>query len=121
MKLYITKIFTFDAAHRLPDYVGACSNLHGHQWTLEVEVSGKANVKTGMVIDFSHLKKIVDHQIIGTLDHTYLNDEYPNPTAEKMVESFVAIIGNVFEYDQDVSLERIRLYETPTSFVEWRK
>ncbi|MBR6908475.1 6-carboxytetrahydropterin synthase, partial [bacterium] len=56
--LTVTKIFKFEAAHWLPFYDGACHNLHGHSYKLEVTVTGevKENVKNpqcGMIIDFS--------------------------------------------------------------------
>jgi 6-pyruvoyltetrahydropterin/6-carboxytetrahydropterin synthase len=120
MKLNVCKIVTFDSAHRLPNYNGPCANLHGHQWVLEVEVSGEADPETGMVIDFVVLKDLLKTKIVDKLDHSYINDSFTNPTAENMVQSFVALIELHFGWCA-ITLERIRLYETPTSFCEWRR
>ena len=68
----------FDSAHWLPDYDGACGNLHGHTWKVAVIIEGEPNDK-GMVVDFREVK-----QIINVLDHRCLNDIIPNPTAENI-------------------------------------
>lgn len=121
MKLSVCKEFVFDAAHRLPNYNGPCERLHGHQWKLEIEVSGEVSQDTGMVLDFVHLKKVVNMAIIDKLDHQYINDIYQNPTAENMVISFVEQMKELVGAGYGLTLERIRLYETPTSFAEWRR
>ena len=90
MKMSLTKTFTFAAAHKLPNYQGLCRNLHGHEWRLDITVEGEVNKQTGMVVDFVHFKGIVDHEIIHKLDHTYLNDLIPYPTAE-LILNWIAI------------------------------
>ena len=65
----ITKQFNFEAGHALYGYDGKCKNVHGHSYKLSVTVSGEpitdnTNVKFGMVIDFSDLKKIVKEEIV---------------------------------------------------------
>lgn len=115
----ITKRFSFDAAHHLPNYVGPCHNLHGHRWVLDVEVSGEISKQSGMIMDFSILKKIINDLIIDKLDHHCLNDEYPNPTAEMMVLCFSQELAPPLKA-QGVDLVRLRLYETPEAFCEWR-
>ena len=57
----------FDAAHRLDGYSGKCSNLHGHRWEVEVSIEGDIDEKTGMLMDFTQIKKIIDE-----LDHKAL-------------------------------------------------
>ncbi len=111
----ITKIFSFDAAHKLPDYDGKCANLHGHRWTVELEIEGSIDKKTGMVLDFVELKNSID-PIIKKLDHHYLNDIIPNPTAENIILWLKAEISCTSLYSD---LSRIRIYETPDSFAEW--
>jgi len=81
----IGKFFSFAGAHFLPDYDGICNHLHGHEWKLEVFVKKRVNYKTGMVLDFTILKKIVDNFIISKLDHCFLNDIISNPTAENIL------------------------------------
>ena len=115
MEMSVCKTFTFDAAHYLPGHPGKCSNMHGHTWTLEVEVTGEKNVGTGMVTDFAELKDLVDKTIIDRLDHTLLNVIIPNPTCEEIV---IWISNQLFINLQSVRLGRIRLYETPGSFAE---
>ena len=118
--MYLTRKFKFDAAHELPHYKGKCSNLHGHTWHLEIEVEGLPNVTTGMIMDFSTLKKIVDTLIIDQLDHYFINDIIKNPTAEMMVYWIVDQLNELAEFS-NTKLSRVRLYETEDSYAEWRK
>lgn len=89
-------------------------NLHGHRWILEVEVAGSVG-KDGMVHDFSELKRLVTEKVVSRLDHTLLNDLLEMPTAENIV---------VWVWKQleglPRGLVRLRLFETPDSFVELR-
>jgi 6-pyruvoyltetrahydropterin/6-carboxytetrahydropterin synthase len=119
----IGKIFTFDAAHYLPKYKGDCHNLHGHTYKLEVEVYGpivKNNKSTieGMVMDFKDLKEMVEEVVLSSLDHTYLNDKFDNPTAELIALKIFAQLDMYFEEEQDRGISKIRLWETSTSYVE---
>jgi 6-pyruvoyltetrahydropterin/6-carboxytetrahydropterin synthase len=70
----------FDAAHSLPGYQGKCANLHGHTYQVEVVVEGDVG-EDGFVMDFYQLKRIIA-VALQDLDHGYLNDILPNPTAE---------------------------------------
>lgn len=81
--IYITKIFTFAAAHFLTKYHGKCENLHGHNYKLEITVKGPV-FENGLLVDFSILKKIVKEKILNKLDHRNLNDFFPNPSAENI-------------------------------------
>jgi 6-pyruvoyltetrahydropterin/6-carboxytetrahydropterin synthase len=120
MNLSVCKSFTFDAAHRLPNYDGHCANLHGHQWTLEVEVWGPVQEDSGMVLDFMVLKKMVYALVIDALDHRYLNEIYSNPTAELMLVNIAEHLKNGLNGRYpEVILRRVRLYESPGSFAEW--
>ena len=51
----------FDAAHCLPEYPGKCSRLHGHNWKIEVLVTGSRLNKQGMLVDFRDLKEAVNY------------------------------------------------------------
>lgn len=77
----------FSAAHRLRDYHGACENLHGHNWRVEMAVYGERLDKLGLLMDFRDLKRILN-DAVGRLDHVYLNElpdfEKQNPTTENM-------------------------------------
>jgi 6-pyruvoyltetrahydropterin/6-carboxytetrahydropterin synthase len=109
----VTKIFTFDAAHFLPKYEGKCKNLHGHRWTLEVTIKGFVNRDTGMVMDFSQIKKNVE-PLINRLDHHLINDTLENPTAEELVKFFWRELRPAF----GTKLYRIKVWESPDSYAE---
>jgi len=116
----VCRSFHFDAAHFLPNYPGKCSNLHGHRWTLEVEVEGPVNPESGFVMDFLELKTLVQSRIIDYLDHSSLNILFPNPTAEIVIQWIWSQLEGVISR-LDLTLTRLRLYETPDSYVEMTK
>ena len=116
----VTKHFSFEACHHLPHYVGACHKLHGHSYKLSVTVTGEIEQegeKAGMIIDFKDLKKIVKKEVVDVLDHSYLNDIFPNPTAENMVYS----IGEALrlKFDKKYKLVSVKLWETADSYAEY--
>ena len=121
--LTITKIFYFEACHHLPHYVGACHNLHGHSYKLEVTVAGVQEEDMnkshcGMIMDFKELKKIIE-EVAGKYDHSDLNLYFRNPTAENMVEKIASdICGKLIPYD--AVLVSCRLWETADSYAEYR-
>ncbi len=122
---------TFDSAHFLSGYNGKCANIHGHTWTIEVEVRANslitAGEKRGMVIDFSDLKKSVkaladryDHTLIyeqGSLRESTLNalreegfslTELPvRPTAENFAKLFYEALS------KELPVCSVTVYETP--------
>lgn len=123
--VHITKEFTFEAAHHLVGYEGACANVHGHSYKLQVTVKGAISLDDDrtiasnyMVMDFKSLKKIVKDEIISTHDHADLNTIYSNPTAEIMA---IYMFGTISaKLPADVQLESVRLWETATSYAEYR-
>ena len=123
-KVFVTKEFEFEAAHHLLNYVGACANVHGHSYKLQVTVSGMIDLADSkyasdcMVLDFKNLKDIVNTAIISTHDHADLNNIYHNPTAEVMVILMFHTIQSWLP--KDVKLESVKLWETSTSFAEYR-
>ncbi len=84
-KLSVTD--TFSAAHRLCGYQGACSNLHGHNWTVRVSLEADTLDGIGMAMDFGVIKASLG-KILEELDHAYLNDlpacQKCNPTSEHL-------------------------------------
>ncbi len=112
MRTTVTRAFTFEAAHQLPWHTGACRNLHGHGYRLEVTVAGPIN-DDGIVIDFADLGAIVRRELIERYDHTYLNDLLDNPTAELIAQ-------DAFKRLEAAGLEvaRLRLWETDDCSVE---
>lgn len=129
-KVYITKSFTFDAAHKLSKYEGKCANLHGHTYKLDVTVSrgmgGFENPehesKYVMVMDFNELKDIVQENVLDLLDHAYLNDIFSHTTAETMAVSIFRIIQTALKKGgfSGVEVACVKLWETPTSYAEYR-
>lgn len=139
----ITKQFNFETGHALYGYDGKCKNVHGHSYKLSVTVIGKpitdaSNVKFGMVIDFSDLKKIVKEEIVDVFDHaTVFNQNTPHielakelkdrghhvilvnyqPTSENMVIDFSTKIKK--RLPENIELFSLKLQETDTSFAEW--
>ena len=120
--IVVTKLFEFEACHHLPHYDGACHNLHGHSYKLEVTVSGQVSKnendpKCGMIIDFKDLKAIVKSVAVDKYDHSNLNEFFPNPTAEIMVKQIAVDIMS--KLPQGVYLMSCKLWETSTSYAEW--
>jgi 6-pyruvoyltetrahydropterin/6-carboxytetrahydropterin synthase len=103
--------FYFDAAHYLPEYKGKCENLHGHTYKLEIVVDDAVQ-KDGMVIDFSKMKRIIEHEVLEQLDHSSLNDLLPNPTAEHIIEWIASRLKG------KLSLSSIKLWEGAGKWVE---
>lgn len=111
--MHTIKILTdFAAAHSLRDYPGDCANMHGHNWHLEISVSGGLN-ESGMVMDFRTLKENTK-TIIDRLDHKYINEVVPfdtlNPTAENIAKY-------IFE-ELDKKIQTIKTIPTKTTFVK---
>ncbi len=139
----LTKEFTFESAHALEGYDGACREIHGHSYRLFVTVVGEPiedaqSPKCGMVMDFGDLKRIVGEQIISRLDHSFVlrsserNDSiieglathFSNiitvdyqPTCENMLYDFAERISS--HMPAGVKLFSLRLHETATSYAEW--
>jgi len=142
-KIRITKQFSFETGHALYGYDGKCKNVHGHSYKLSVTVIGTPisdsnNVKFGMVIDFSDLKKIVREEIVDQFDHaTVFNKNTPHielatelknrehhvilvdyqPTSENMVIDFAKKISD--RLPNNIQLHSLKLQETESSFAEW--
>lgn len=112
MRTSVTRSFTFEAAHQLPWHPGKCKRLHGHSYRLEVTVEGPLNHQ-GIVVDFADIKAVVDREVIARFDHTYLNDLFDNPTAELIAHEIWKTLEAA-----DLRVARIRLWETPDSWVD---
>ncbi|HUP87039.1 MAG TPA: 6-carboxytetrahydropterin synthase QueD [Acidimicrobiales bacterium] len=112
MQTSVTRCFTFEAAHQLPWHAGKCRNLHGHSYRLEVTVAGPVGDQ-GIVVDFAEIKRVVERDVIDVYDHRYLNDLVDNPTAEVLAAEIWKTVEAA-----DLAVSRIRLWETPDSFVE---
>ena len=74
-EIRITKEFSFEAAHTLTGYDGACSEIHGHSYRFEVTVESDAvlheeGAKMGMAVDFGEIKSIVERTVVAQFDHS---------------------------------------------------
>jgi len=123
----------FNAAHRLYNETwddaknekifGKCAwpNYHGHNYEMEVRVTGEIDNESGYVIDLKLLSDLIDKEVLQRFDHKNLNldtKEFKklNPTAENIV----IVIYNLLRPHINSKLDlQLRLYETPRNFVEY--
>ena len=133
MKVAVIRKAHFNAAHRLrvnewseeknvAQFGKCCSpNYHGHNYDLEVKVTGEVDPVTGMVIDLKYLKDLIKDHIEERFDHKNLNldvDDFKDlqPSAENMA----IVIYNILKEKLDPKFDlHIRLYETVRNFVEY--
>jgi 6-pyruvoyltetrahydropterin/6-carboxytetrahydropterin synthase len=108
--ILLSRDFYFDAAHKIVDYQGKCENLHGHTYKLTVTITGTIK-ENGMLLDFALFKKTVDEYVISYLDHTYLNELFPNPTTENIAMWIFEKLSSVFLEQFGCTLFEITLYE----------
>lgn len=128
---YLTKVFHFNAAHQYGhsdwtdeknwEVFGPDSKIHGHNYTLEVMVTGDIVEDTGFLVDLGHLKKIVKKNVIDILDHSLFNVEVEwfkdrQPSSENLV---IFIWNQIQSELKGAKLHRIRLHETPTIFTDY--
>ena len=128
---FLTKIFYFNAAHQYGhkdwsseknwDVFGPDSKIHGHNYTLEVMVTGPINKETGFIVDLGDLKKIVKTHVIDILDHSQFDVEVSwfknrQPSSENLVKY---IWHQIEPRLKDAKLYRISLHETPTIFTDY--
>jgi 6-pyruvoyltetrahydropterin/6-carboxytetrahydropterin synthase len=130
----VTRQVHFNAAHRLHNPArsrawnerafGPCNNVdgHGHNYVLEVTVSGSPDPETGYVIDLGRLKGILERVIVRACDHRNLNSQVPFlkgiiPSTENLV---IAFWQQLEPRIRPGRLHAIRLYETPRNYAEYR-
>ena len=129
----VTRRLRFNAAHRVHNpalsdeenraIFGKCNNpnWHGHNYVLEVSVSGPIDPVTGYVLDLGRLKQVVNRDVIDQMDHRNLNVDVPFmqgiiPTAENIV---VACWRAITPLVAPATLVRLRLMETENNWVEY--
>ena len=132
--MFITRTAEFSASHvcRVPGLSdaenhrlfgeGANPNGHGHNFVVEVTVEGEPDAVTGMVLDLKVLKEILEEEVVGPMDHRFLNFEVPPfdhviPTAENVAnEIWRRLEGRLAS--RSSSLARVRLFETDDLYVD---
>ena len=111
----VARDFEFEAAHQLPDHPGKCRRLHGHGYRLRVVCEAPVDPVTGLSVDFHEIKRVVESRVLEALDHTYLNETIPVPSAENIsVWVWERLEGS------GLPVKELVLFETPTCFVVYR-
>ena len=126
----------FDAAHRLYGYPGNCSNVHGHTWSVDIEIESDRNLDSvGMLLDYriikQHIKDNYDHRIILNIDDplveifssqklamTVMNG---NPTAENLANRLLAEFILIADLDVTCSgsdFVTIKVHESSENYAE---
>jgi 6-pyruvoyltetrahydropterin/6-carboxytetrahydropterin synthase len=104
----------FAAAHNLLNYQGDCENLHGHNWKVEVTVGARQLDHSGLGIDFKILKRETK-EILGQLDHTYLNQlpdfQGVSPSSENIARYLFEKLTAVLN-DGNVRVEKVNVWES---------
>lgn len=128
---FITKLFHFCAAHqyghadwseaRNLEVFGPDARVHGHNYTLEVTVTGPVDPETGFCVNLDDLQKIVHRHVLEVLDHSRFERDVPwfrdrQPSSENLV---VFIWEQIEKHLQGPRLHRIRLRETPTIYTDY--
>ena len=130
MSITVYRKSHFNAAHRLyrPDWdgqknndvFGKCNNpnFHGHNYALEVGITGEVDPETGYLIDIKKLKTIMKEEVEDYLDHKNLNLDVPefkviNPTMENIAIFIWNKLRDKLEDDFKIS---VTLYETPRNY-----
>jgi len=141
--MQITRRLEFDAGHRIPSHNSQCKHLHGHRYALEITLSGdivtrEGASEQGMVMDFSDVKRIAKEHVVDAWDHAFLVyrgdtmvfeflKKIPGhktvvldvvPTAENLALIAFRLLENAYRdtYNNHLTLERVRLYETPNNW-----
>jgi 6-pyruvoyltetrahydropterin/6-carboxytetrahydropterin synthase len=114
MAFTLTTQLEFAAAHRLRGYDGNCARLHGHNWKVEISLTGSQLNEVGMLIDFKEIKRTGKH-ILTQLDHYYLNDISPfdvelNPTAENIAFYLFQQLGDALN-DERIRVSAVTVWE----------
>ncbi|MFN8277585.1 MAG: 6-carboxytetrahydropterin synthase [Chitinophagales bacterium] len=133
MRVAVFRKAHFNAAHRLfrkdwsdeknREIFGLCSNpnYHGHNYYIEVKVTGEIDPETGYVIDLKILNDILKREVLDRFDHSNLNTDFEffkelNPTGENIVVVIYNLIRKQLSPQYDLS---VRLWETERNYFEY--
>ncbi len=138
-KVYVTRKVHFNAAHRLfnPNFsdekncqiYDICNNFygHGHNYELEVTLTGIVEKETGYLFDLKILKKILEEEIISKVDHKHLNFDVEMfrdtvPTAEVIAVVFWEVINEKLQQLnlKGIDLYEVKVFESERNFVAYR-
>src|SRR5579862_8991760 len=134
--VYLTRKIEFSASHLYHNpafsaeenrrVFGKCNNPHGHghNYVLEVTVAGDPDPATGMLLNLTELKEILQREVADRMDHRFLNYEVPELAGQiPTCENIAAAIWNLLEPEigkriKNGKLDRVRLYESPDLFAD---
>lgn len=132
-RVTVTRRLNFNAAHRLHNpelsdaendaLFGVCNNpnWHGHNYRLDVSVTGEIDARSGYVLDLKALRDLVEAHLLDRMDHRNLNLDVDflrgiNPTAENIVVACWRVLEPAL---RPARLSRLRLWETDNNYVEY--
>ena len=111
----------FCSAHFLRDYEGLCSNLHGHNWKVEVCFRHRDLRANGILVDFVDVETVLD-ELLKRLDHKVLNDVPPfteiNPTSERLARWLFQEMSQSMPPNTPKPY-RITVWETPGAYASY--
>jgi 6-pyruvoyltetrahydropterin/6-carboxytetrahydropterin synthase len=115
---------TFSAGHALRGYKGKCENVHGHNYRVRVTLEGPQLDSIGLLVDFTHLKQVI-REVMGRLDHQFMNDLDPfktvNPSAENVAKYFYdEVTRRLKDLPPGARITDVILWETDTSRAQYR-
>ena len=116
--MYELKIIShFAAAHQLREFKGGCENLHGHNWKIEVFVTGEKLGKDGLLIDFKVIKEATK-RVLDELDHQFLNELEPfevhNPSSENIARHLFTSLSDDLNND-NIKIAKVTAWESDSS------
>lgn len=137
-KIYVTRTIEFNAAHRLynPEFseeknkriYGKCSNAygHGHNYELEITVSGNVDPATGFLLDMKELKKILEQEIMNRFDHKHLNYDVEElkdtvPSTEVLALTVWDLLEKTLQRytNNEIKLHEVKIHETRKNSVRY--
>ena len=115
----ISKKVSFDSAHFLTGHPGKCKRLHGGRYDLWVRVKGEINRETGMLMDYTELKKILQEEVVEKFDHHCINYQAPELAWRSTTEIICMYIWSIL-IKKIRNLYELELFETPDSSTVYR-
>jgi 6-pyruvoyltetrahydropterin/6-carboxytetrahydropterin synthase len=115
---------SFSAGHALRGYRGKCENVHGHNYRVRVTLEGQQLDSIGLLVDFTQLKQVM-REIIGGLDHQFMNDleafRTVNPSAENLAKYFYDEVSRkLTDLPPGARITDTIVWETDTSRAQYR-
>jgi len=113
----LTVIRQFSAAHQLREFRGNCERLHGHNWKVEVSLTGEELNDAGLLIDFKDVKEATD-RTLEELDHSFLN-ELPhfrdqNPSSENIAAYIFEKLSSTLNSNQ-IKVTKVTAWESDSA------